>query len=67
MTILTKLFASLALVFGLVSIANAANIVQADDSFALYQSDTEDTGPDTEDTSEKKKKKGDEEEEEPDC
>ncbi len=59
MTILTKLFASLALVFGLVSIANAASISLADDSFAVYQSDTEDTG-------EEKKKKGDEEEE-PDC
>jgi hypothetical protein len=59
MTILTKLFASLALVFGLVSIANAASISLADDSFAVYQSDTEDTG-------EEKKKEGDEEEE-PDC
>ena len=59
MTILTKLFASLALVFGLVSIANAASISLADDSFAVYQSDTEDTG-------EEKKKIGDEEEE-PDC
>ncbi len=62
MTNLTNLFASLMLVFGLVTVSNAASVLPATDGFKVYQSDTSET---TED-GEEKKKEG-EEEEEPDC
>ena len=65
MTNMTKLLASLVLVFGLVSMSNAASVLPAMDGFKLYQTDT-DTDADT-DTEEEKKKKEGEEEEEPDC
>jgi hypothetical protein len=62
MTILTKLFISLVLVFSLVTISNAASVLPVTDGFKVYQSDTDET---TEDEEEKKKEG--EEEEEPDC
>jgi hypothetical protein len=58
MTNLTKLLASLALVFGLVATSSAASVIPAIDGFKVYQSDTADDDG-------KKKKEG--EEEEPDC
>ena len=63
MTNLTKLIASLALAFGLVSVSAAASVLPAAGGFKVYQSDTDET---TEEDGEKKKKPG-EEEEEPDC
>ena len=61
MTNLTKLFASLALVFGLMTVSNAASVLPDTDGFKVYQSDTDET------TEEEGKKIKEGEEEEPDC
>ena len=68
MTNMTKLLASLVLVFGLVSMSNAASVLPAMDGFKLYQTDTDtDADTDTEEATEEEKKKKEGEEEEPDC
>lgn len=63
MTYLTKFFASLLLVLGLVSAVSAASVGQTTDNFNLYQSETEQAAEG--EGEEKKKNEG--EEEEPEC